>query len=420
MSVIKKEHIYLPNKTLDYSKWSVIACDQFTSDKQYWEGVKAYVQDSPTSLFLIFPEIYLQKDNTERIKEINKNMRDYYTKGLLCDEGVCLILVNRTTQNAKKRLGIVMAVDLEDYSFKKDEEKLIRATEGTVVERIPPRIEIRKDAIFEMPHIMLLYDDREQMIAENLYKNKDNLEKLYDFNLNMGGGHLEGYKIKNVDEIIEKFNKLLTPDYLQKTFNTTTPLLFAVGDGNHSLATAKAHWDNLKIKLSEEEKLNHPARYALIEAVNIHDGGIKFSPIHRVIYNANKKFIKGLSKLFKIKHTDETKNDYITQTVYLNDKVIPIDLPSNTPLAIKLVQDYIDESLTNNLEMSVDYIHGLDELKRIVKENKSAVGITMPTLDKNQLFEFIIKHGVLPRKSFSIGEAKEKRYYLEAHKIKLI
>ena len=420
MGVIKKEHIYLPNKTLDYSKWAVIACDQFTSDKKYWEDVEAYVSDSPTSLKLIFPEIYLQKDNAERIKEINKTMHNYYAKNLLTDAGQCMILLNRTTKNIKKRLGIVMAVDLEEYSFKKDEQKLIRATEGTVVERIPPRIEIRRDAIFEFPHVMLLYDDRDQKIADTLYKNKESLEKVYDFELNMDGGHLEGYKIKDVDGIIEKFNQLLTPEYLQKAFNTTTPLLFAVGDGNHSLATAKTHWENLKVNLTEEEKQSHPARYALVEAVNIHDEGIVFSPIYRVMYNANKRFIKGLTKLFRIKHTEENKNEYITETIFFDDKEIPFDLPSNTPLAIKLVQDYIDESLSNNLELSVDYIHGLEDLKDICNKNKNSVGITLPTLDKNQLFEFIIKHGVLPRKSFSIGEAREKRYYLEAHKIKLI
>lgn len=420
MSVIKKERIYLPNKTLDYSKWAVIACDQFTSDKQYWEDVQNYVSDSPTSLNLIFPEIYLQKDNSERIKQINKTMQDYYMKNLLCDEGECMVLLNRSTKQVKKRLGIVMAIDLEDYSFKKDEEKLIRATEGTVVERIPPRIEIRRDAIFEFPHVMLLYDDRDQKIAETLYKDREKLKKLYDFELNMGGGHLEGYKIENVDEIINKFNKLLDPDYLQKTFNTTTPLLFAVGDGNHSLATAKTHWENLKVNLSEEEQKTHPARYALVEAVNIHDAGIVFSPIYRVIYNANKRFVKGLTKLFKIKHTEENKNEYITETIFFNGKEISFDLPANTPLAIKLVQDYIDKCLENNLEFSVDYIHGLDDLKAICEKNKNSVGITLPTLDKNQLFEFIIKHGVLPRKSFSIGEAREKRYYLEAHKIKLV
>ena len=418
MSVIKKQHIFLPKKHLDLSKWAVIACDQFTQDKDYWQTVELYTEDAPSTLNLIFPKIYLGSNNSEKIKQINKNMVTYYQNGFICDEGPIMVLVNRKTQQHPQRLGIVMAVDLEEYSFRGDEDKLIKATEGTIVERIPPRVEIRKDAIFEFPHIMLLYDDRKLNIAQTLYENKQDLEQLYAFNLNMQGGSIEGYKIKNVDEIISKFDQLLTEDYLQQTFNTLTPLLFAVGDGNHSLATAKEHWKNIKHQLSEEEIANHPARYALVEAVNIHDKGIEFEPIHRVVYNADKKFLKGLKKLHKVNH--KKSDDYVTQKIFIEDKEFEYDLPKNSPLAIKLVQDYIDKYLGKRLDSSVDYIHGEEELKQLCQSNKKAVGLTLPTLDKTQLFEFIIKHGVLPRKSFSIGEAREKRYYLEAHKIKLV
>jgi len=420
MSVIKNQHICLPKRQLDYSKWAVIACDQFTSDKEYWETVKNYVSGAPTTLDLIFPEIYLGKDNTERIKEINKNMALYYQNNILTDEGLCMILVNRSTKQHKQRLGIVLAVDLEQYSFKPDEPALIKATEGTIVERIPPRVEIRKDAIYEFPHIMLLYDDRKQHIAQTLFDNKDNLEKVYDFVLNMEGGTLTGYKIKDTESVIKQFDALLAPEYLQETFNTDKPLLFAVGDGNHSLATAKEHWNHVKANLSEEEKQSHPARFALVEAVNIHDAGIQFSPIYRVVFNGGKKFIKGLKKLYKVNHKKADETTYITQKIFFNGQEYDYDLPSFTPMAIKLVQDYIDKCLEKKLELSVDYIHGLDQLKEVCNNNKQAVGITLPTLNKNELFEFIIKHGVLPRKSFSIGEAREKRYYLEAHKIKLI
>lgn len=418
MSVIKKQHIYLPKKHLDLSKWSVIACDQFTQDKDYWQTVALYTEDAPSTLNLILPEIYLSADNSEKIKQINANMISYYQNGFICDEGPIMVLVNRKTKNHPSRLGIVMAVDLEEYSFKGDDNKLIKATEGTIVERIPPRVEIRKDSIFEFPHIMLLYDDRKLNIAKEIYNKKEELEQLYSFNLNMEGGSLEGYKIKNVDEIISKFDSLLNEEYLQEAFNTTTPLLFAVGDGNHSLATAKEHWKNVKQNLTEEERLTHPARFVLVEAVNIHDSGIEFEPIYRVVYNADKKFIKGLKKLYKVnrKKTD----DYNTQKIFVGSEEIEVDLPTNSPLAIKLVQDYIDKYLGKKLDSSVDYIHGLDELKQVCVNRKNAVGITLPTLDKNQLFEFIIKHGVLPRKAFSIGEAREKRYYLEAHKIRLI
>ena len=418
MSVIKKQHIFLPKRHLDLSKWAVIACDQFTQDKDYWQTVSLYTEDAPSTLNLILPEIYLSENNAELIKKINTNMNLYYQNGLICDEGPIMVLVNRKTSKHPNRLGIVLAVDLEEYSFKGDQNKLIRATEGTIVERIPPRVEIRKDSIFEFPHVMLLYDDRKLNIAKNLFDKKDDLEQLYSFNLNMEGGSIEGYKIKNVEEVIEKFNTLLTEDYLLETFNTNTPLLFVVGDGNHSLATAKEHWNNVKQKLTEEEIATHPARFALVEAINIHDSGIEFESIHRVVYNTDKKFIKRLKKLYKVNHKKTT--DYSTQKIFVGEEEFEFDLPTNSPLAIKLVQDYIDKYLGKKLDSSVDYIHGIDELKKVCANNKNAVGITLPVLNKNQLFEFIINHGALPRKAFSIGDAREKRYYLEAHKIKLV
>ena len=202
MSIIKKQHIYLPRKNFDMSKWAVIACDQFTSEPEYWETLKSYVDGAPTTLDLIFPELYLSKDNSERIKQINNKMKEYYDKKLLEDEGNCMILVNRSTKLHPKRLGIMLNVDLETYDFRPDVPALIKATEGTIIERIPPRVEIRKDSIFEFPHIMLLYDDRDEHIADTLYQNRNQLEKVYDFNLNMEGGHLEGYKIKDVDSVI--------------------------------------------------------------------------------------------------------------------------------------------------------------------------------------------------------------------------
>lgn len=413
---IFKQHIYLPKKNFDMSKWAVIACDQFTSEPDYWSRVKNYVSGSPSTYDLIFPEIYLTKDNTEMIKKINKNMQEYNEKNILEDSSCSMILVNRSTQNHKKRLGIVMNIDVEDYDYRPNTDAVIKATEGTILERIPPRVEIRKDAIYELTHIMLLYDDRDQNIAENLYKNKENLEKVYDFNLNMEGGHIEGYKIKNCDEIIEKFNSLLTPEYLQKTFNSDKKILFAVGDGNHSLAVAKEHWNRIKGSLSEEERKCHPARYALVEAVNIHDEGIEFSPIYRVVTNASKGFLKKLKKIGK----SYKKTGAMTEKLIYKDGEEDYELPNNSPLAIKLVQDLIDEELQKNLEMEVDYVHGLESLKEVVSKKENAVGITLPTINKNELFEFVLKYGVLPRKSFSIGEAREKRYYLEAHKIRVV
>ena len=313
-----------------------------------------------------------------------------------------------------------MCIDLEEYTFKADEPALIKATEGTIIDRIPPRVEIRKEAIFELPHIMLLYDDRELKIAENLFANKDQLEQVYNFYLNMEGGQLTGYKIKDVNSVMNKFEELLNPEYLQKTFNTDKPLLFAVGDGNHSLATAKEHWNRVKVNLTEEEQSAHPARFALVEAINIHDEGIEFEPIHRVVFNGGKRFIRGLKKLFKVNPKKADPSTYSVQKLIVNNEETEFYLPSNSPLAIKMVQDYIDKFVAKKFEVSVDYIHGEEDLKAVCAKKLNSVGITMPTINKNQLFEFIIKHGALPRKSFSIGEAREKRYYLEAHKIRLV
>jgi len=420
MSIIKKQHIFLPKKHLDHSKWAVIACGQFSSEPEYWDKLSEYVDGNPSTLNLILPEIYSGRDNGQRIKNINKNMRTYFELGLLEDAGPCMILVNRSTKNHLKRLGIMLAVDLEAFDFNPDATSVVRATEGTIFERIPPRMEIRRDAIFELPHAMLLYDDREQNIAETLFKNKENLEQVYDFELNMDGGHLSGWKIKDVDEVISKFDALLTPEYLQKTFNTSTPVLFAVGDGNHSLATAKAHWNNVKKFISEKEIENHPARFALVEAVNIHDDGIEFSPIYRVVKNVDRRFLKDLQNLYKVNVNKAEKESFMTEKIIIGKEIIPYNLPKNSPLAIKMVQEYIDKEVAEQLEMSVDYVHSLDSLKEICEKNPKAIGITLPTLNKNELFEFVIKHGILPRKAFSLGEAREKRYYFEAHKIKLI
>lgn len=409
MSIIKKQEILLPREDLDKEKWAVIACDQFTSEKDYWDALEDFVKDEPSTLHLTFPEIYLGSDNKSQIEKINANMHAYLSSGLLDSLGECMILVNRSTSLHPKRLGIMLNVDLEGYDFTPLAPAMIRATEGTIIERIPPRVEIRKDAPIEFPHIMLLYDDREAHIADTLYENREKLQKVYDFDLNMNGGHITGYKIDNPDDIIAQFDSLLTDEYTQKTFNSDVKMLFAVGDGNHSLATAKEHWNRLKSTLSEEERENHPARFALVEAVNIHDCGIEFEPIYRVVKNAPEEFVNRLKNL-------KIDGEINSQLIITKEDETAFNLPSNSPLAIKMVQDLIDEYVKKG-EMTVDYVHGLDSLRNICKTDNT-LGITLPTIDKRELFEFVIKYGVLPRKSFSIGEAREKRYYLEGHKIR--
>lgn len=409
MTIIAPD-ILLPKENTDLNKWAVVACDQFTKSSKYWEELKATVAGKPSALNLILPEIYLNSDNKKEIKNINEKMRQYLSDDIFNVYKNSIILIERTTKFNNKRLGILLAIDLEDYSFNLNEKPLIRATEGTILERIPIRVQIRENAPLELSHIMLLMDDREDFIIENIYKNRTGLEILYDFELNMEGGHIKGYKIDDNKGLIDKLNGLLNEDKLIKKYGKPEKMLFAVGDGNHSLAAAKTCWENIKKTLTKKEQLNHPARYALCEVVNIHDENLKFEPIHRILLNIdNKKFLSALK--------DSLKDFDSLGKVIIKDKTVDIKLPSNTAKAYNEVQNFINGYL-KAFSGEVDYIHGEKDLSEICK-NKNALGIIMPALKKDELFAYVIKNGPLARKTFSMGEAVEKRYYLEARKIKL-
>lgn len=302
----------------------------------------------------------------------------------------------------KKRLGLVVAVDLEEYSFNINNKALIRTTEETVVERIPPRLQIRKDAPIELPHVLLLFNDKNKSIIEKLYQNKQNLSLLYDFPLNQNGGHLKGYLVTETNFIVEQLLNLSKVN--------VDNLLFLVGDGNHSLATAKTHWDKIKKKLSDEEKNNHPARYSLVEIINLYDDGVKFEPIHRVVFNVNEDFIQGLK--IAVQGSAET----LIYSESLGEQRFMI--PSNTPMAYRLIQDYIDNYIKKYPEAYVDYIHDLQHTYAVANNSPTSVAVIMPRLSKNELFDFITRGEVLPRKTFSMGFAVEKRYYLESKLIK--
>ena len=399
MNVIKAPRILLPNHSVNLNKWSVIACDQFTSEPEYWQQLSDHVLDSPSTLHLIFPEVYLGRDEDNTILKINQNIEKYLTNNLFVDEGECFVLINRKTQYQEQRLGLVISIDLDAYEYSEKTSALIRATEKTVVSRIPPRVKIRKDAKIELPHIQLLMDDRDLKIIEKLYENRNDLPKLYDFELNMNGGHVTGYKVSTTKPIINQLNHLVKDN-----------LLFIVGDGNHSLATAKACWEMIKPTLTDAERLTHPSRYAMVELINIHDSGLEFEPIHRVIFDAKDDFIAGLLSLAK--GTSEC-------FIYSNKKgKIRFPLTNNAPEAIRLVQDYIDEYIQKNPSVTVDYVHGEQSLLSICYKHQNAIGLTLPPIDKNDIFDYVAHFGVLPRKSFSMGEASEKRYYLECRKIK--
>ncbi len=390
MNAIKIPQILLP-KSADMHIWSVNACDQFTSDEKYWEELDKLVGDKPSTLRLIYPEIYLKDNPEKRIAEINAHMRGYLNGGVFEKVEGGFILVERTTQSGT-RTGIVLAIDLEDYDFSKGSKALIRSTEATILERIPPRVKIRENAPVELPHVMLLYDDPENAVLKSVQCGK----VLYDFDMNMGGGHVKGTYISNADEVTKKFYALAEGG----KYAGGEKLLFAVGDGNHSLATAKTCWENIKKSLSPEQAASHPARFALVEAVNIYDPALTFEPIHRLVKTDKaEKFVGGLK-------TNGGKKAYIA----VSGKVSEVAFSDDVPQGIRQLDEYI-VSFINENGGEVDYIHGDDELKNF---SSQGVGVILPPIEKGDFFRLIVTGGNLPRKTFSMGEGNEKRYYIEA------
>ena len=400
---IKTPEILLP-KTEDMTSWAVIACDQFTSEPLYWEKLEQITEGKLSALNLIFPEVYLSEDNSSRIQKINENMHRYLDSGVFSCLGAGFILTVRKTPYNERRLGLVLSVDLESYSFVKEDRAPIRATEGTILDRLPPRMEIRKNAPLELPHIMLLYDDEERGITEKLYERRSEFKKVYDFDLNMGGGHIEGYFIDNTEEIKSKFYQLAKKNSESGKYGGREEFLFAVGDGNHSLATAKRCWEEIKKDLSEDKRESHPARYALAEAINIYDEGLKFEPIHRLVKNIE------LCKILPLFDLKEGTKSYI----FSDGNKYPVYLPKDVAQAIAYT-DKIISGLAGN-EVKADYIHGEKSLSEL--SVGKAVGIMMPHLNKEDFFKTVSINGSLPRKTFSMGEAVEKRYYIEAKKIR--
>ncbi len=487
-------NILLPNDCIDMEKWSVIACDQFTSQADYWDAVEKHVADAPSTLNVVFPEIYLgtitKQENDcnssgdgvkndketgrktkyasmtddERIKYINTTMETYLTDGTLKQvvaDGY--VLVERTTESGV-RLGIVGLIDLDDYDFDPKKKTLIRATEGTVISRIPPRVKIRENAAIELPHVMLLVDDpidRQKIdgcqgaiqedaaniaavkhgIIEYVYAIRDTLRKLYDTELMQGGGHIRGYAIEG------EAAKQVTEAFAAKQ-NSCGGFLFAVGDGNHSLATAKTCWENIKKsgKFTEEQLKTHPARHALVEICNLHSEALEFKPIHRLLTNID---VKDMLSFFEAEITkqglESTEGDEIVFE-YVESGSCDSAKPANgnevvsenndgrctapiknsginitnrgDRLPVEILQGILDKYLETHGNVEIDYIHGDEALHGLVKETKGC-GIFLQSIDKSTLFPAINAGGVLPRKTFSIGEANEKRYYMECHKISL-
>jgi uncharacterized protein (DUF1015 family) len=431
--------ILLPKKGTDLTKWAVIACDQFTSEPDYWRMVSILVGQAPSALNLIFPEVYLGEKNPEsRIARIREHMARYIDQGLF-EETEGFIYVERKVGD-KTRKGLVVCLDLEHYDFGKGSTSLIRATEGTILERIPPRVKIREGAPIELPHIMVLIDDPDNTVIGPLTQNKDQLEKLYDFELMMGSGHLTGYRIKGQTHETGVINSLKTLAYsanFSKRYGVkagTPILLFAMGDGNHSLATAKTIWEKTKENAPDKTMImNSPLRYALVELVNLHDDALIFEPIHRVLFEvaAGKDVVQEMYAYFKgrcaytaLAGFDEMKAEVDEQKdgshkigtiTVAGFGIVEVKQPESN-LPVGTLQPFLDAFMKNKGAKEIDYVHGTEPVSQLGKKPGN-MGLYLPAMRKTDLFKTVILDGVLPRKTFSMGEAWEKRFYMEARKL---
>ena len=404
--------ILLP-KVEDMSKWAVIACDQFSSQPAYWDRVRANAGDAPSTIHLILPEAQLGTEQEPALtEEINRTMAAYLEQDLFTVYPNSFVYVERTLQSGAIRKGLVGMVDLEAYDYSMGSTSDIRATEKTVVERIPPRMRVRKNAPLEFPHILMLADDHDKVLIEPITAQKEHLKKLYDCMLMEDGGHIAGWLVDGVEA--QAFMDRLTT-YTQHvdekyTGLPGTPMVFAVGDGNHSLATAKACYEELKKAHPDEDLSQHPARYALVELENIHDTAQEFAPIHRVIVKTDAPALLKAVQDNLCAETGFPVEWYMGKdhgTIYLDQ--------SKGQLAVGILQSFLDQYLAQH-DGETDYIHGDADLVELADQD-NAIGFLLPVMEKSQLFRGVIADGILPRKTFSMGHAREKRYYLEGRKI---
>ena len=391
-----KKYLYPANILIpktDFEKWAVIACDQYTSDKKYWVQVEEKVGDSPSTLRLTLPEIYLGETD-ERIVKINSSMHKYLDEGVFETVTDSMVYIERELVGGAVRKGILGAIDLTEYEYEAGKKALTRATEQTVAERIPPRVKIRKDAPLEFPHVLVFIDDPEDTVIGSV--NKEYLKKLYDFELMQNGGHIEGYKVET--DLQDKINEALA-GLVKDGF------LFAVGDGNHSLATAKECY-----KLNGTES----SRYALVEIVNIHNPAIEFEPIYRVLLGADKKDV-----IAYLKKRNADKVGEALHTFDISDKngTEKLSLVPTSKLPVGTLQAYLDDYLKENPNVAIDYIHGTEEVERLCRD-ENAVGFIFDGMEKSELFSAVDQDGSLPRKTFSMGHADDKRFYIEGRRIK--
>ena len=408
-----------PKDGTDLSKWAVIACDQYTSEPEYWNKVEETAGDAPSALKLVLPEVYLGTEGEDaRLEAIASNIGKYLADGTIRQLPEGFMLVDRKTPVHPSRKGLVMAVDLEQYEYAPGNKAMCRATEGTVLSRIPPRIKIRANAQIELPHIMILIDDPEDTVIGAAFRKaqEEGIKPLYDTPLMMDSGSITGTLIESSSDIA---NGIVSALETLKA-KSSDGLLYLVGDGNHSLASAKAHWENVRKDLTGDDLKTHPARYALAEIVNIHDAGLEFEPIHRVVFGITPaEFIEGAEFFFEENGVTageapvEGQQNFVVTT---EGKNIYISL-ANPPhsLAVGSVQMYIDSLIEENKGITCDYIHGEDSVRSLAGDANT--GILLPAISRSAFFDEVRTAGVYPRKTFSMGEAFEKRFYMEARKI---
>lgn len=434
---IRVPEALLPKSGIDLAKWSVVACDQYTSDHAYWNEVNNLVGDAPSTLRITLPEIFLEQPGIEaRISAIHARMAEYMAQGILENRGEAITYIKRTTAHSGTREGLLFAMDLERYSYARDSKSLIRATEGTIVDRIPPRLAVRRAAPLELPHIMILIADPARELIEGLAAKTAEFEPAYDVELMQHGGHLQGWRIsqpEQVESIIAGLEKLLDQTIAEQ--NSQEPLFFAMGDGNHSLATAKARWEEIKTALnaaghSQEEILAHPARYALAEVVNIHSPGLMFEPIHRVVFTSDvaglASALKSSDEVASVTPISEAELQALLVSPEGQDKAGFFDgqqyfAVAYKPEVKKLPPALVDELFARFKESEtsarIDFIHGWEDNKKLALEGAGC--FFLPVIARESLIGWVQENGPLPRKSFSMGDAEEKRYYMEARRITL-
>lgn len=414
------------------TKWTVIACDQYTSEPEYWKRVVECVGDSPSMLKLTFPEVYLPENrDAEIIADILKKMEEYSSSGVIVPQEPGFVLVDRKTPAAESRLGLVVALDLELYSFAKGSQPLIRPTEKTIEARLPPRIAIRKDAPYESPHILVLIDDPDKTVIEPLVSKRDTMKKLYDFDLMENSGRLVGHHVTSTEDmnaVADALRKLASKERFQQKYGASDdqePILFAVGDGNHSLATAKRCWEALK---EQGAATDHPARFALVELNNVHDAGLCFHPIHRLVEDCDPEDMAAkLTKHFEAEGStvtfeegaklDEIEGAHrIAFVSKAKNGVFTISNPKLV-LAAATLDSWLNPYLEANTKAQLDYVHEEYTMEAKCKGEDTAAGFLLPTINKNDLIKTVVQEGTLPRKTFSMGHAPEKRFYCECRKI---